>query len=190
MREKKEQQMKPWLKFSLLALFIFFWIILLSIIEPAKIAESLPVHNVYIAVFLLAAITGGSMFTAASGYAVIISLAATMPPWALALVAGFGTSIGDLVFFYLGRHASKVLSKKNQARIKKVANYLEKKPLIYKQIVVFLYAAFVPIPNDFLTLFLGAVHEKVKRITIPLVLGNIVYYFILISFGKGIISLF
>jgi membrane protein YqaA with SNARE-associated domain len=187
---RKQEHMKRWVKFSLFIVFIAFWIVLLSIVDPARIAQSIPVHNTYIVVFLLAVITGGSMFTAASGYAIIIALAETIPHIPLAFIAGLGTSIGDIAFFYLGKNANRVLSKKNKERIKKVGDFLEKKPLIVKQIAIFLYAAFVPIPNDFLTLFLGTIDEKVRRITIPIVLGNIVYYFILISFGRGIIGLF
>lgn len=156
----------------------------MCIINPEKIIESIGIHNIYIISFLLAAIAGGSSFTAPSMYGVLITfILGGAPLIPIAIIAGIGSTIGDSVYMYLGKRSNQILSNKVRKRLQRLIEKLEKKHKIIMPIFIFTYAAFAPIPNDLMTVTLGITGYKIKNAILPIVLGNMVYFFILLSIG-------
>lgn len=175
---------KKWIKFSIIAAIIFIWIVLLFIINPEKIIESIGIHNVYFITFLLAAIAGGSSFTAPSMYGILITfILGGAPLIPIAVIAGIGSTLGDSAYMYLGKRSHHVLPSKTRKRLQGIIEKLETKNKIVMPFFIFAYAAFAPIPNDLMTVSLGMTGYKIRNAIIPIVIGNMIYFFILLSVG-------
>jgi membrane protein YqaA with SNARE-associated domain len=105
----------------------------------------------------------------------------------LAVLAAIGGTIGDLLFVYFGKGINEESKKKH---FKKIIRFFEKhQDSYYLRLFIFLYAAFFPMSNEFMTLALGYLKYPIKKIWPPLILGNILYYIILISLGGAVWSL-
>lgn len=172
------------MKFTTISLLIVSWIGLLFIISPQKIVESIGIANVYIIIFLIAAITGGSSFTAPSMYGLLITFVsggASIIP--VALLAGLGSTIGDSFYMLLGSKSHAVLPSKIQKKLQRYIEKLETKPHIIMPFFIFSFAAFVPFPNDLMTLSLGITGYRIRNAILPILFGNMVYFFLMISVG-------
>ena len=175
---------KRWLKFSIVTFLIVLWIILLFCVNPENIIESLGVHNIYIVVFLLAVFAGGSSFTAPSMYGILITFVLSGTPLIpVAVIASIGSTLGDSAYMFFGKKSHKVLSSKTQKKLQKLITKIETKPKIVMPFFIFAYAAFAPIPNDLMTVSLGMAGYKIRNALIPIILGNMIYFFILLSIG-------
>lgn len=179
-----DRKTRRWIKFSIILAIIFLWSSFLLFVNPVKIVDFFGVHNVYVFIFLLSAIAGGSSFTAPSMYALLVTfIIGGTPLIPVAILAGLGSTIGDCAYMYLGKRSHKVLSSKIQRNLNKIISKLESKPKIILPFFIFLYAAFAPIPNDFMTISLGLAGYKIRNAIIPIIIGNIIYFFILLSVG-------
>lgn len=161
--------------FGVLALLIIAWSITLAIIGPERIVESIGVENSYIFAFIVATLGGVSTLTSSSYFLTIITLAGGgANPYILGVVAGTGITIGDSIFYYLGKNGREVTSGKAKKWVEKFSKWLDKRPKWNIPVIVFIYAAFTPLPNDILTVSLGLSSYPYKKMIIPLWIGNII----------------
>jgi membrane protein YqaA with SNARE-associated domain len=161
-------------------IFVIAWFALLWFIPVQSIIEYLGIRSTYGVVFLLSVLTGGSSFTAGALYSVIIALAqGGLSIIGLSIVSGIGSMAGDSLYYVLGNKSHEALSKKYKKRLIHVEQFLEKYPG-FTPLIVFCYAAFIPMPNDIMTISLGLSNYSYKKMVLPLFLGNIVYFAILL----------
>ncbi len=166
---------KKFLVFGLLILFVIVWSVTLAIIGPETIVDFIGVENGYIAAFIIATLGGVSTITASSYFFTVITLAGGgANPYILGFVAGTGITIGDSLFYYLGLRGRDVANKKVHKWTDKFSKWLEKRPRWLVPIIVFIYTAFTPLPNDILTVSLGLSSYPYKYLIIPMWAGNII----------------
>jgi membrane protein YqaA with SNARE-associated domain len=177
---------KKYLNFGFLLLFIIVWSITLAIIGPDTIVDVIGIENAYITAFIIATLGGVSTITAPSYFLTIITLAGGgANPYILGIVAGTGITIGDSLFYYLGYSGRHIAKKKANKWIQKFSKWLSEKPKWLMPIIIFIYAAFTPLPNDILTISLGLMCcYPYKYVIIPLWAGNITIT-ILTALGTG-----
>lgn len=188
-----KQKTKKYIGFFAVLIVIAFWIFLISVYPPRQIVEFVGVRNTYITIFLLASIGGFSSFT---GYPLIALMgtfiAGGANPFIIGASAGLGFMIGDSLFYYFGTRARKLLSEKTKKRADKLTEWIRKKHPAYVSIFIFIYAAFLPLPNDIMTVAVSMTGHPYKRAFIPLLLGNIVHMMIiayLASLGLEVVEM-
>ncbi len=106
-----KKKLKRYFIFAGILIFIIAWILILNSISPDSIVAKIGVGNSYIILFLISAIGGVSSISASSYYlAVSVFASGGLNPVFLGLVGGVGVTIGDSLFFYLGKKAEKIFT--------------------------------------------------------------------------------
>jgi membrane protein DedA with SNARE-associated domain len=104
----------------------------------------------------------------------------------LIILASIGGVTGDLIFVFFGKKMKENINKEPN---KKILDFFKRqKDSFYLSFFIFLYATFFPMPNEVMTLVLGYLKYPIKRFIIPLTIGNIFYFSILIYIGGSIWS--
>lgn len=179
-----ERKNKSWVKFLIVISIIVLWIVTLLFINFEDLINFLGLHNIYLAIFLLAVFAGGSSFTAPSMYGLLVLFVVSgVPIIPVALIAGVGSTFGDMAYMFLGQKSHDILSGRIKKKLLHIIRKLDSKPKFVFPSFIFLYAAFAPVPNDFLTVSLGISGYKMRNAIIPIVLGNIIYFYLLLSLG-------
>ncbi|MEX0916910.1 MAG: hypothetical protein WDZ90_00055, partial [Candidatus Paceibacterota bacterium] len=169
----KKNKKKKILFFGFFFLFILAWGILLYYYPPQELVALIGARNGYFVMFLVALFGGATSFSATSYFAVLLTLAAGgLNPFLLGIVSGLGVTVGDSLFYYLGSHGRASLG---EGRIKtlvlNLSAWLDRKPKWFTPALIYLYAAFTPLPNDFLAITMGLAHRRYITTIVPLVLG-------------------
>ena len=133
-------------------------------------------------------IFGSTLLTASFIYPILLAFNQSgINIFLLAFLAGIGGAIGDLLFVLFGR---KIKESTEREQFEKVRIFFERnKNSPFLSSLIFLYAAFFPLPNELMTLALGYLKYPLKKILIPLILGNALYYLILVLIGGSILNL-
>ena len=102
-------------------LFVLAWILIINFISPDAIVAKIGARNGYIILFLISAIGGVSSATASSYYLAVSVLAAGgLNPILLGIIGGVGVTIGDSLFFLLGRKGQQFSTKKLHEKSEKI----------------------------------------------------------------------
>ena len=174
--------------FFLIISFLVLWALLLSLIGPTAIVGWLGIEQGYLVVFLVAAFGGISSLTATSYFATVITLAAGgLDPVLLGILGGAGVTIGDSLFFFAGRHGRSVLPDEWYTNLNRFGKWLKKQPSWIIPAIVYVYAAFTPFPNEFITVSVGLCGTRYRKIALPLLLGNITVTILIASFVAQIV---
>ena len=170
---------------TFLILSIVGWSWLLLTIGPNTIVAQLGAENGYLIMFLIALFGGVSSFTGVGYVATIITLAGGgLSPLGLALASGAGISIGDTVYYLVGRHGVRnLVHGRLKTGIENLTRWLAARPRPWLWISVYVYTAFTPLPNDVLTITLGAAKQPPALVLSALVLGNMTLTYLIASFG-------
>lgn len=162
------------IKFSLLAGFIIIWSLFITIIGTTKIVDFLGAHNSYTILFIVGALGGVSTITSTSFYTTLSTFAnGGLNPYYLGIIGGIAITVGDSLFYYLGRKGEESLPKKARKFTRKFGEWMQERPKWIVQLITFVYSGCTPLPNDILTVSLGISKYTYKNILLPLVLGNI-----------------
>ena len=147
--------------------------------------------------FLVSLFGGVSSLGAVTYVTTLLTLSSGgLEPLYLAIASGLGVSVGDTIYFYLGKKGLR----------KYVTEYEEKYPRIYKVIDkltvwldkqsnlatfigIYLLTAFTPIPNDITAITAGISNRPYLATVTSLVLGNMTHTFLIASFGRVIFFL-
>jgi membrane protein DedA with SNARE-associated domain len=173
------------IKFSLVAGFIILWSIIITILGTEKIVDFLGAQNSYIIIFIVGAVGGVSTITSTSFYTTLTTLAhGGVNPWFLGLFGGIGITIGDSLFYYLGKKGEESLPEKARKATGKFSDWMKRHPKWLIPIVTFVYSGCTPLPNDILTVSLGI--AKYRYIVGPLLLGNIFLTTIIALIASGV----
>ncbi|KKS69447.1 MAG: hypothetical protein UV40_C0023G0010 [Parcubacteria group bacterium GW2011_GWA1_42_7] len=166
----------------LIILALIAWGIFLYFVGPEKIVEFLGYQNSYIAAFIISLIGGTSVFTTASFYATVATLAAGgLNIFILAAIAGIGAALGDSFFFFLGFKGRKISSPSFKKRLDRFSKWLRRLPNWTIPFFAFIYAGFIPLPNDVMMISLALGKYKFRKI-IPFVLAGDIVLMLIISF--------
>jgi uncharacterized membrane protein YdjX (TVP38/TMEM64 family) len=169
----------------MLVVVILFWSILLYNYSPEEIVSWLGVENGYALLFLISLFGGVSAVTAGSYFGVLLTLAAGgLDPLLLALVSGSAATVGDTMFYYLGRQGrASVEHGRMYDWLMRVSGWLNKRPAWNAPVLLYLLAAFTPVPNDVTAAVMGLASRSWLTTVIPLVLGNITLTFMIAYLG-------
>lgn len=170
----------------LLLFMVVGWTWLLSTIGAEHIVEYIGVKNGYVVMFTVALLGGLSTFTSVAYFATVLTLAsAGLNPVFLALASSAGVSIGDAIFYFIGRYGVRemVTGRIGQVVVR-LTQWLEHKSKSLLFGVVYSYAAFTPLPNDVLAVLLGIARQRLVLVLPALVLGNFTLTFLLAKFGS------
>ena len=173
------------------------WSIFLYVYDTQAFVEMLGARNGYIVMFLVSLFGGVSSLGAVTYVTTLLTLSSGgLEPLYLAIASGLGVSVGDTIYFYLGKKGLR----------KYVTEYEEKYPRIYKVtdkltvwldkqsnlvtfIGIYLLTAFTPIPNDITAITAGISNRPYLATVTSLVLGNMTHTFLIASFGRVIFFL-
>ncbi|MGV8161908.1 MAG: VTT domain-containing protein [Candidatus Nanoarchaeia archaeon] len=162
------------IQFSILIAFLITWSILLLTIGTTKIVEFIGISNTYFVLFIVGTLGGVSTITSSSFYTTLTTFAnGGANPIYLGIFGGIGITIGDTLFYYLGKKGEESLPKNARKFTRKFSEWMMKRPKWVIPIVTFVYSGLTPLPNDILAVSLGISRYKYKYIIIPLLLGNI-----------------
>ncbi len=177
-------KIKEHLSIVIFSLILILWTLLLFFYSPVTIVEFLGITNSYLIIFLLSFFGGTSIIIAFPYYLFVITLGAGgLNPLLLGLTAGTAVILGDSTSYLIGLKGKTVLPDFLQKKFKRFHNWLLKGPTILITGFLFLYGAFIPIPNDIIVIPLGLAQYPYFKLIIPLGLGNIFFNVMLASLG-------
>ena len=91
-----------------------------------------------------------------------------------------GTLLADTIGYFLGR-AGRQIADEDAPWVNRMESFIEKRPRLVVP-VVFLYASFMPLPNELILIPLGLAGHRFVTLILPLLLGNVVHQ-TLVSLG-------
>lgn len=129
----------------------------------------------YLGVFIVSVIGGLNLFIPVPATAFIpVFIAAGLSLPLMISVMVIGTTTADLASYYLGTLLKTRVEKPNYKIYKFVKKWCEGKPKA-TQLIVFLYAAFIPFPNELLLLPLGTLGVKLRTLILAFTLGTAIH---------------
>lgn len=140
----------------------------------------------YVGVVIIAVIAGLNAIVpipAATFTPVFLAAGLSLPLVVIALAAG--TLIADFTSFFLGRLSRELIIHKHPKIVGFVTTWQAQNSR-WTFVLVTLYAAFVPLPNEVILIPLGLTGVSFKNLIIPLILGNLLSQLVLVY---GIIGL-
>lgn len=176
-------------------LFIFLAALLILIsalslyIGPQEIVTRIGVRNSYIVAFLVSFFAGFSAFTAVPFYSMLVTfISGGMNPIILWFIAGTSLALGDMFLFYFGRKGRDIISGRLDLAIDRVATYFHKRQRKkYIPLLSYIYISFIPLPNDWLLLFLASIRYPQKNMNLIIILGDYTHISLIVFLAiKGI----
>lgn len=170
----RKTRRKKILIFTLLAIFLAAMFIFATTVDLEALVNRLGAHNGYIIAFIVSFFAGFSAFTAVSFYSILITLVAGgLSPVLLAIIVGASLSLGDIFMFYFGRKGRDILSGRADRLFERMSRFL-RKPGRGKYIPLFayIYISFIPLPNDWLLLFLASIRYPNRIMNLIIVAGD------------------
>jgi membrane protein DedA with SNARE-associated domain len=171
-----------------LVAFVGLWTWLLLTYGADGIVSYLGAENGYLVMFLVALFGGMSSFSGVTYVATILTLAGGgLNPLSLALAAGAGTTIGDTIYYYIGRYGVREVAESYFSNlVSRATAWLSQKPSWAVFLGSYLYTGFTPLPNDVLTITLGLTHQPLRVVLPALALGNATLTYLIATFGGSL----
>jgi membrane protein YqaA with SNARE-associated domain len=153
--------------------FLVGWSVVLYFIGPREIVDMIGAKG-YLAMFLVSLFGGMSSIGGPAYVATIVTLAAGgLNPFLLGAASGAGITIGDTIYYYLGRRGSSLIHSNKAAEwLEKFSNWLLGLPRWLAATGIYIYTGFTPLPNDILTISIGLARFPYVPAIIALTLGN------------------
>jgi hypothetical protein len=190
MRVDKKTRKRKVTIFILLALFFIIFTSIWLFTSPEEILNTIGIKNGYILAFVVSFFAGFSAFTAVSFYSVLIAfITGGLNPYLLVLITGTSLALGDMFLFYFGLKGRDMISGKVDRAISKMAKYFthhKREKLI--PLFAYLYISFIPLPNDWLLIFLASIRFPQKKMNIIIILGDYTHVtFLTFLIMKGVV---
>ena len=168
------------------------WTLFLHTHDISTLVESVGVKNGYILMFMVALLGGVSSFGAVAYLATLLTLSAGgLDPVYLAFASGLGVSVGDTVYFFLGKKGIRKLilaREKNSPVLHKILHaiteWFDKKSEVVTFTGIFILTAFTPTPNDLIAIAFGLAGRRYITTISALVVGNIVHTYLIATVGR------
>lgn len=171
--------MKSWLQFYglfiLVLLITIGWGVFFYYFSPVTIVQKIGIQNSYLVAFIVSAICGFSSITSTTFYVTIGALArGGANPFLVGLFGGLGVCLSDFLFFYVISKGTPVIDKHWKKLVDFMKRIITWMPNWMLYLVVFMYSAFFPTPNDLLLVALAFSGIPFKKIALYLFAGDIV----------------
>lgn len=176
-----------------LVVFVFAFTLLLFIaqsLSESSQAQAVVAQFGYLGVVFLGVITGLNAIVpvpAATLTPVFIAAGLTVPLIIAALAVG--TLIADFTSFFLGRLSRELILDKHPKIFAFITEF-QAKHSRWTFLLVTLYAAFAPLPNEIILIPLGLTGVRFVSLIIPLIIGNIIYQVLLVYSVIGLSKAF
>lgn len=182
--EKHKKELLSWFEFYgtfvLILLIIGGWIVFFHYISPEALVKKIGVENTYLVTFLLGVLCGFSSVTGTTFYVAVGTLAyGGANPLLLGIIGGMGLCISDFAFYYFISRGTHVIDKHWVKTSRFIKRFVTAMPRPVTYLFVFLYSAFVPIPNDIMLVTLAIGRTRFAKIAPFLFSGDIVSTIIL-----------
>lgn len=159
--------------FTFMVAFIGLILIADSLSQSEQVREIVAEFG-YVGVMIIAVIAGlNSIVPVPAATFTPIFLAAGLTAPFIILSLTVGTLIADFTGFFLGQLSRKVIES-HHPRVFHFFVALKEKREHLVPLVVALFAAFAPLPNEVILIPLGLAGVKFQRLIIPLFIGNLV----------------
>lgn len=167
---------RRWATVILALLFVAGWAVLMFVMSPDELVDSLGVEQAFGVVFLLGVIGALASMTTFSTYPAIVTFAVggmNLP--GLVLVTAVGLTVGDWLFYSLVTRVKGLLGGKLRDRTLQLERWLDGLPHRRVQVVTFVWVGLLPLANNILTGALAVGGYHFRRIVVPIALGNTVF---------------
>ena len=175
--------------FIILAALLILISALSLYIGPQEIVSRLGVRNSYIVAFLVSFFAGFSAFTAVPFYSMLVTfISGGMNPVILGLIAGTSLALGDMFLYYFGRKGRDMISGRLDRAFDRMSKWFEERQREkYIPLLSYIYISFIPLPNDWLLLFLASIRYPQKNMNLIIILGDYTHTCVIIFLAvKGI----
>ena len=139
----------------------------------------------YLGAFTICIIGNVSIILPVPFALVVYAFGSTLNPLLLGIVAGIGSTIGEMSAYIVGRGGRRVIESRYGGRLDTVKKLVEK----HGMLVIFL-VALLPIPDDLLLIPLGMMKYPVKKLLFAMLLGKTVMCLFLAYAGAYSLSYF
>ncbi len=162
--------------FVFLLIFMVAFLLMIVFYSPKEMITTMGVRNSFVVAFFVSLVGAFTSLTKFSAYPMIIALVAgQMDPFVVGLVSGLGLASGDILFFLFGYSARDLTGEKGKNTLKRVLERLQRLKGIFVQMLIFLYVACSPFPNNLLSGALAFTGYPFRKVVIPLVLGDVFF---------------
>jgi uncharacterized membrane protein YdjX (TVP38/TMEM64 family) len=180
---------------NLFALILLISILFtISVLSSEYIADNNVAREIigsygYLGILVLA-IIGGFNFVVPIPAAVFtpIFLASGLPTVGIILTLAIGTTIADVIGYFIGVWGRRSWNIEEHPFFRKIQSLKDKYRFLLIP-VIFLYASFVPYPNEIIVVPLAFLGMRLRTLIIPLFLGSLLHNTILVFGISGITEL-
>lgn len=152
--------------------------LLLAFLSPEEILDYVGVENAYTLMFFVSLVGGLTIFSAIPYPLMLVTFAlGGLDPVLLGLSSASGIILGDSTSYFLG-YRGKAFLDGLRGRALTIFNWMQKlytaQPKIVP-LVIFLYGALIPLPNDIITISAGLSRYPFWSTMLPLAAGNFIF---------------
>ena len=160
--------------FAFLAALLILISALSLFMGSEEIVSRIGIRNGYIVASLVSFFAGFSAFTIVPFYSMLVTfISGGMNPLILWLIAGTSLALGDIFLFYFGLKGRDMISGRLDRTIERMAKYFRKRQREkYIPLLSYIYMSFLPLPNDWLLLFLASIRFPQKKMNLIIILGD------------------
>jgi membrane protein YqaA with SNARE-associated domain len=124
----------------------------------------------YIGMFILAVISSATIILPTPFFIILFVSASVLNPLLLGIICGFGTTIGELLSYYLGRGGKKILPEKQEKQLEKAGKIFHK----YGCFLALMVFAATPLPDDIVGIFAGLIHYPKEKFFLSVLIGKLI----------------
>jgi len=172
----KINKKKALINFAALLLVVVFVYFLSDFVRESDEVKNLIMSYGYFGLFVVAIASGFNLVVPIPAIAFLpIVLSVGLSATVSVIVIAIGMTAGDGIGFLLGKTGRMAVEKKTFPKfVQKLEAYLQKHPRLVSP-VVFLYAAFVPAPNEIIVIPLSFLDRHWTQIILPVLAGNFIF---------------
>jgi len=135
----------------------------------------------YVGAFVISMIASATIVLPAPGIAVVIAMSGALNPYALGIVAGLGSAVGELSGYAAGRGGQMLIPEHQRHQVERLQNLTRQ----YGVLILAVLAA-LPFPLfDFAGIVAGMLKMRVLSFLAAVTVGKSVKYIFLILVGAG-----
>ena len=109
-------------------------------------------------------------------------------PLYLGLISGLGLAIGDVIMFIVSSKGRELVNKKWEKKLDKISNFFKGSPKKIMPFFAYIYMGLTPFPNDILIVFLAVIKYPIKKLYLPIFLGDMTYPLIISLLASGLLK--
>ncbi len=168
--------------FSIIGLLFVFFTIFVAWFYKAEIENYAATG--YFGVFIACVAATSTILLPAPGILVVIQYSQLLNPFLVVLLGGFGTALGELIGYLLGRSGNEITNVNTE---NKIFSWFIKKPML----MVFVFSL-IPFPVfDIVGVFSGITKQNPIKFFFACLLGKIIkmsFYVVLFHYAKDFLS--